>query len=41
MAKRESPSTNNFYIISQLVASKGNEYQDFKEHIISLTGIRQ
>jgi hypothetical protein len=41
MAKRESPSTNNFYIISQLVTSRGNEYQDFKEHIISLTGTRQ
>jgi hypothetical protein len=41
MAKRESPSTNNFYIISQLISSKGNEYQNFKEHIISLTGIRQ
>jgi hypothetical protein len=40
MAKRESPSTNNFYIISQLVSAKGNEYQNFKERIISLTGIK-
>jgi hypothetical protein len=40
MAKRESPSTNNFYKISQLISSNGNEYQDFKEHIISLTGIK-
>jgi hypothetical protein len=41
MAKRESPSTNNFYIISQLILSKGNEYKNFRENIISLTGIRQ
>jgi hypothetical protein len=41
MAKRESPSTNNFYMLSQLIALEGHEYQDFKEHIISLTGIRQ
>jgi hypothetical protein len=40
MAKRESPSTNNFYIISRLVSAKGNEYQNFKERIISLTGIK-
>jgi hypothetical protein len=39
-AKKESPSTNKFYIISQLVSAKGNEYQDFKENIISLTGIK-
>jgi hypothetical protein len=41
MAKRESPSTNNFYIMSQLISAKGDEYQNFKEHIISLTGIKQ
>jgi hypothetical protein len=40
MAKRESPSTNSFYIISQLNSKNGNEYQDFKERIISLTGIK-
>jgi len=40
IAKKESPSTNSFYIISQLISGKGDEYQDFKEHIISLTGIR-
>jgi hypothetical protein len=39
-AKKESPTTNKFYIISQLVSGKGNEYQDFKENIISLTGIK-
>jgi hypothetical protein len=40
MAKRESPSTNTFYLLSSLQAAKGTEYQDFKDHIISLTGIR-
>ncbi|MCL1814115.1 MAG: XcyI family restriction endonuclease, partial [Treponema sp.] len=40
MAKRESPSTNSFYVISKLISEKGNEYQDFKERIISLTGIK-
>jgi len=40
MAKRESPSTNTFYRLSDLKALTGNQYQDFKERIISLTGIR-
>ena len=40
MAKKESPSTNRFFILSQLVSKIGNEYQNFKERIISLTGIR-
>jgi hypothetical protein len=39
-AKRESPATNKFYIISQLVSGRGDEYRDFKENIISLTGIK-
>ena len=39
MAHRESPSTNRFYLISALVAASGNDYQDFKERVISLTGI--
>jgi hypothetical protein len=39
MARRESPSTNRFYRISHLVAASGSEYQDFKDRIISLTGI--
>jgi len=40
MAKKESPSTNKFFILSQLVSRNGNEYQNFKEHIISLTGLK-
>ncbi len=39
MARRESPSTNRFYRISDLVAAKGDCYQDFRDRVISLTGI--
>jgi hypothetical protein len=41
MAKKESPSTNQFFIISQLILTSGTEYQKFKELIISLTGIKK
>jgi hypothetical protein len=40
MAHRESPSTNRFYRLSDLVAASGTDYQDFRDRIISLTGIR-
>jgi len=40
MARRESPSTNTFYRLSSLKSAAGEEYQDFKENIISLTGIK-
>lgn len=40
MAKRESPTTNRFYRISDLVNGDGAEYQDFRTRVISLTGIR-
>jgi len=40
MAKKESPSTNCFFILSHLNSKNSIEYQDFKEHIISLTGIK-
>lgn len=39
MAKRESPSTNRFYRISDLVAAEGSDYQDFRDRVISLTGV--
>lgn len=39
MARRESPSTNRFYRISDLVAGTGNDYQDFRDRVVSLTGI--
>lgn len=40
MAKRESPTTNRFYKISDLVDGDGPEYQDFRSRVISLTGIK-
>lgn len=39
LAKRESPSTNRFYRISELESGSGAEYTDFKNRIVSLTGI--
>ena len=40
MAKKESPSTNQFFRISALKSEEGIEYEDFKNRIISLTGVR-
>jgi hypothetical protein len=40
MARRESPSTNRFYRLSALVAQDTDEYADFRNRIVSLTGIR-
>jgi hypothetical protein len=39
LARKESPSTNRFYRISDLVAGKGADYEDFVERLVSLTGI--
>lgn len=39
LAKKESPPTNRFYRISKLESRKGEEYTDFKNRIMSLTGI--
>lgn len=39
MAHRESPSTNRFYCISQLTSESGDEYEDFRNRIVALTGI--
>lgn len=38
-AHRESPSTNRFYRISDMVAAEGDDYIDFRDRVISLTGI--
>lgn len=38
-AKKESPTTNRFYRISDLVRADGPEYSDFRSRVISLTGI--
>jgi hypothetical protein len=40
LAHRESPSTNRFYRISDLIKASGGDYQDFRDRIISLTGIK-
>jgi hypothetical protein len=40
MARRESPSTNRFYRLSAILAKTGPEYIDFRNRVISLTGIR-
>jgi len=39
MARKESPSSNRFYLISNLVSPSNDEYQDFRDRIVSLTGI--
>lgn len=39
MARRESPSTNRFYRISDLVSGTGGDYQDFRDRVVSLAGI--
>lgn len=40
MAKKESPSTDRFYRLSVLKNGEGEEYQDFKNRVISVTGIK-
>lgn len=40
VARRESPTTNRFYRISDLTGDNGPDYQDFRTRVISLTGIR-
>ena len=40
MARRESPTTNRFYRISDLVNATGADYQDFRDRVISLTSIK-
>lgn len=40
MAHRESPTTSRFYRLSSLVKATGEEYEDFRNRIISLTGIK-
>lgn len=40
MAHRESPSTNRFYRISDLISGEGPDFQDFRDRVISLVGIK-
>jgi hypothetical protein len=39
MAGQESPTTDRFYRISALVKASGDDYQDFRDRVTSLTGI--
>jgi len=39
VAHRESPSTNRFYRISDMLAASGKDFEDFRDRVISLTGI--
>lgn len=39
VARRESPSTNRFYRISEIKKGTGEEFLDFRSRIISLVGI--
>jgi hypothetical protein len=39
MARRESPSTNRFYRLSQIGGKVSDEYVDFRNRVISLTGV--
>ena len=39
-AKKASPSTNRFYQLAKLQLRKGASYEDFKDRVISLTGIK-
>jgi hypothetical protein len=41
MAMQESPSTNRFYRISDLLKQETAEYKDFRDRVISLTGIAE
>jgi hypothetical protein len=40
MARQESPTTNRFYRISDLVSASGEDYEDFRDRLVSLAGIK-
>lgn len=40
MARRESPTTSRFYRISDITSGKGSEFEDFRNRVVSLTGIK-
>lgn len=40
LARQESPTTNRFYRLSQLAISSGKEFDDFRDRLIGLIGIR-
>ncbi len=40
MARRESPTTSRFYRLSTLLSKSGEDYKDFRDRIVSLTGVK-
>jgi hypothetical protein len=40
MARRESPTTSRFYRISDITSGRGSDFEDFRNRVISLTGIK-
>jgi len=40
-ARKESPSTNQIFLLSDLISRKGDNYLNFESRIISLTGIEK
>ena len=39
MAAKESPSSNRFYRISSLAQGSGDEYADFRDLVVAMTGV--
>ena len=39
LGKRESPSTDRFYRLSSLIAGVGEDFEDFRDRVVALTGI--
>jgi len=40
LARRESPTTDRFYHIEQIIESPSEEAKDFRENLLSRMGIR-
>ena len=40
LARRESPSTNRFYLVDNISRPGTSEYNDFREHLLSRVGIK-
>jgi len=40
-ARKESPSTDRFYLLSQIISRKGEGYSDFRERLLALIGLPQ
>jgi hypothetical protein len=40
LARRESPSTDRFYLIDNISIPGTSEHNDFREHLLSRVGIK-